>query len=150
MASGVFNSGSTGIADGSIDYLNDTIKVMLVTDGYTFNADHDDIDAVIAGEELTVSGYAGGFSGAGRKTLGSKTVTNDTTNDRTKFDAADPTAWTLATGEDVKAAIVYKHDTDDATSIPIFYQEFAAPIPTNGGTFTLSFHADGIDYIQNG
>jgi len=147
MASFTYNAGSKALQDGTVDWASDTIKIMLVTDAHTPDQDHDHIDD-IAGDEVSVSGYAGGFSGAGRKTLGSKTQTNDTTNDRTVYDAADPSAWTLAAGETVQAAVVYWHDTDDATSIPLFYLEFATPIATNGGSLTVPFDAAGIAYTQ--
>ena len=148
MASAVYNNGAKKIADGSIDFAADTIKIMLLaTDTpYSLDKDHDHIDDISA-SELSVSGYVGGFAGAGRKTLGSKTITADLTNDRVVFDAADPSAWTLASGKTVASAVVYWHDTDDATSVPLFFLDFTDTL-TNGGTFTVQFDANGIAYLQ--
>lgn len=143
MASFTFNAGSNAINDGSLDYLTDTMKVMLVT--VVPSQDDDNLSGFT---ELSVSGYVGGFAGAGRKTLGSKTVTNDDTLNRSILDAADPTAWTLATGGTVVGAVTYKHITSDAASIPLFFHDTGS-IPTNGSTFTLQWSADGLGYVQN-
>lgn len=147
MASLVFNEGSYGIQHRDIDYLSDTIEVILVKSTYTPNKD--DTQSVIAAAEISgVSGYTGGFGGSGRKTLASKTMTNDTTNDRTVYDAADPSAWTLGTGDTVGGALVTKKGSaSDATAKLLFFQDFT-DVPTNGSTFTLPFDAAGIAYTQ--
>lgn len=147
MASGVYNEGAYQLRNGgSVDFAADTIKVALVSSAYSFDKDHASMTTPAA-SEISVTGYASGFAGAGRKTLASKTTTKDTTNDRIVYDAADPSAWTLATGATVGGAVVYKHITDDATSVPLFFLDHA-DVPTNGGTFTLQFHADGMAYLQ--
>jgi hypothetical protein len=142
MASFTFNRGANSINDGSVDLLTGTIKVMLVT--VVPNQDDDNLSAFT---ELNVGGYAPGFAGAGRKTLASKTVTVDDTLNRSAFDAADPSAWTLAVGGTVVGAVAYDHLTSDALSTPLFFLDTGS-IPTNGSTFTLQFHADGIGYTQ--
>lgn len=149
MASSCYNAGIKGIQDRSIDLAADTIKIMLIgtATAYTFDKDHA-VMTTPAASELSVTGYTGGFAGAGRLTLASKTITNDTTNDRAVFDAADPAAWTLSTGGTVAAAIVYKHLTSDAVAVPIAFLDFT-DVPTNGSTFTVVFDANGIFYIQN-
>jgi len=148
MASFTYNAGSKGIADRTIDFINDTIKVMLIGTAtpYTPDKDHSSMTTPAA-SELSVTGYTPGFASADRKTLASKTITNDTTNDRTVYDAADPSSWTLSTGGTVAAAIVYKHLTSDALSTPIFYLD-TADTPTNGSAFTLIFDSLGIAYTQ--
>src|SRR5262245_788638 len=105
MSSLVYNGGSYGIIHRDVDYLNDTIEVILMKSTYTPNKD-DTNSVYSAGEISGVSGYTGGFGGAGRKVLASKTITNDTTNDRTVIDAADPSAWTLGTGDTVGSATI--------------------------------------------
>lgn len=143
MASFIFNAGSNAINDGSTDFLTDTVKVMLVT--VVPGQDDDNLSGFT---ELNVGGYAPGFAGAGRKTIAGKTVTNDDTSNRSKLDADDPSAWTLAAGGTVVGAVSYFHDTDDASSTPLFFHDTGS-IPTNGSTFTLQFHADGMGYAQN-
>lgn len=149
MASRAYNEGAYQLRKGgSVDYVADTIKVMLLANDtpYTFDADHDHVDDISA-SELSVTGYTSGFAGAGRKTLGSKTITKDTATDRLVYDAADPSVWTLAAGKTVTAAVIYWHSVDDATSIPLFYLDFT-DVPTNGFTFALTFSASGIAYDQ--
>ncbi len=150
MASGVFNIGATSIGDGAVDFLTDTIKVMLIGSDVAYAFDPDSTSMTTPGaSELTVTGYAAGFASADRRTLGTKTVASDMTNNRSTFDAADPAAWTLSTGETVEGAVVYKHLTSDALSTPLFFLDFTG-VPTNGSTFTLAFAAAGIAYLQNG
>jgi hypothetical protein len=149
MAGIVYNAGSKALQDGTVDFLGSgAVKFMLLTDAYTPNKDHADV-TTLAAAEVSVGGYTGGFGGAGRKALGTKTQTNDTTNDRTVYDAADPTAWTLAAGETVRYCAVIWENTDDDDSIPLFLNDFAeGDIDTNGGTFTYSCPAAGIAYTQ--
>lgn len=147
MASLVYNVGSYQLQHRDVDWLNDTIEVILVKSTYTPNKD--DTNSVYAAAEISgVSGYVGGFGGAGRKVLSGKTLTNDTTNDRTVYDAADPSAWTLAVGDTVGGAIIGKKGSaNDSTAVPLFFLDFA-DTPTNGSTFTIVFDANGITYTQ--
>lgn len=147
MASFTYNVGSYRIQDGTIDFASDTIEIILVKSTYT--PDKDDTNSVYSTAEISgVSGYTGGYGGAGRKVLGTKTITNDTTNDRTVYDAADPSAWTLGVGDTIGGAIIGKKGSaDDTTAIPIFFLDFT-DVPTNGSTFTLSFDASGIGFTQ--
>lgn len=145
MANFTYNIGSFKLADRTIDYASDTIEVIFTKSTYSPNKD-DTNSAYAAAEISGVSGYTGGWGGAGRKVLASKTITNDTTNDRTVYDAADPSAWTLGTGDTIGGAIIGKKGSaDDTTALPIFFIDLT-DTPTNGGTATLQFSADGIGY----
>lgn len=150
MASGAYNKGATDLQNRTIDWASDTIKVMPVKSSYTFDPDHSSMTTPTA-SELDCTGYTGGFAGADRKTLGSKTITQDDTNNRSVYDAADPSAWTLggAVNNTIGGFIVYKHLTNDAGSTPIFFCDIT-DLPTNGSTVTLQFAATGINYLQNG
>ena len=147
MASFTYNAGSLALQNGGVVWSSDTIEVILVKSSYTPN--RDDTNSVYSTAEISgVSGYAGGFGGAGRKVLASKTLTNDTTNDRTVYDAADPSAWTLGTGDTVGGAIIGKKGSaSDATATPLFFLD-VADTPTNGSSFALQFDALGIGYTQ--
>src|SRR3954462_14196609 len=115
MASFTYNIGSKSIIDRTVDFLADTIEVVLTKSTYTAN--RDDVTGTPAASEITgVSGYTGGFGGAGRKVLASKTITNDTTNDRTVYDAADPSAWTLGTGDTIGGAVIQKKGSASDTT----------------------------------
>jgi hypothetical protein len=155
MASYGYTTGVKEILDRTIDFVGDsTIKLMLLSNAtsYTYDPDHlvadtgganDPVDA-----ETNVSGYVRGWGGAGRKALASKTMTVDNTNNWVKIDAADPSAWTLASGQTVVAAIILKEGAaNDTTSRLIFYVDFT-DTATNGGTFTVTFNADGIATVN--
>lgn len=151
MASLVYNRAKNGMWGGNgaaISLLSDTIKVMLVTSAYTANPDHDYITASGAGtNEIVATNYTGAFGGAGRKTLASKTLTEDDTNDRSVFDAADVT-WTSiggATNATIAAAILVKEGTSDADSQLLVYIDIA-DTATNGGDITIQWNANGIFY----
>lgn len=146
MASFTFNLGSYSIAHRDIDYLNGTIKIMLLGTGYTPNANEASMTTPAA-SELSVSGYTPGFSSASRKTLIGKTISTDSTNHRTIFDADDPDSWTLGSGTTVVAAIVYWHNTSDALSIPLFYLDFT-DTASNSGIFNITFPTTGIGFTQ--
>ena len=148
MASRAYNAGVKAIADRTVDFAADTIEIVLVKSTYTMNPD--DVNGTPAASEITgVSGYTGGVGGAGRKVLASKTITNDTTNDRTVFDAADPSAWTLGAGDTIGGAVIQKKGSaSDATAVPLWFLDFTDVI-TNGSTFSIAFDALGIAYIQS-
>jgi len=148
MSSFTYNEGAHQLgSNGSVSWSADTIEIVLVKSTYTANKD--DTNTVLAAAEISgVSGYTGGFGGAGRKVLASKTHTKDTTNDRDTYDAADPSAWPLGTGDTVGGAVIQKKGSaDDTTAVLLFFLDFT-DVPTNGSTFTLSFDALGIGYTQ--
>jgi hypothetical protein len=149
MASIVYNSFKRDLADGTIDLPNDTIKVMLVDDSYTPDADHDFADDVSA-DELSGTGYAAGFGGAGRKTLASKSFSTDTANDRAEF-TADALVWSAIDAGTAKYAIFIKEITNDAASRLLFALDLdsgGSGIVTNGGDLTVTPNADG--FLQLG
>lgn len=147
MASGVYNVGSYQLQHRDVDFLNDTIEIIFVKSTYTFDKDHTNT-AYAAAEISGVSGYTAGYGGAGRKVLASKTLTNDTTNDRTVYDAADPSQYTLGTGDTIGGVIVGKKGSaNDTTAVPLFFIDIT-DTPTNGGTFDFAFAATGIAYTQ--
>lgn len=149
MASGLYNQALKEIQDGTIDLLTATLKVMLVTSSYTFNPDNQFVDEAGANDpidhELTGTGYVAGFGNSGRKTLASKAVNKDDTNNRAEFDAANLT-WTGIDAGICAAAIVIIEGTSDTDSKLIAYLDNATelPVTTNGGDFTLNWSAEGL------
>lgn len=140
MASVVYNHGSTKLQDRTIDFVAGTIKLMLVDNTYVPNKDEQNLTTAAA-KEISVSGYA-------RVTLGSKTITEDDTNDRTVYAAANPATYTLASGQTIGGWVVfYDPGTGDANCIPLFFND-CNDTPTNGGTFNAVFDANGIGYTQ--
>jgi hypothetical protein len=154
MASGGYNNGSTRFTDGTSPFLTTTLKCLLVATAvpYTFNPDDDVLDAGGANDihdaETTVTGYTGGFAGAGRKTLASKTVAVNDANNRTEFDCADVTWTALGAGQTLEAAVVAHEVTNDTLSVPLIYLD-PSNIPTNGGDITLQFASNGIYNLNN-
>jgi hypothetical protein len=140
----IYNCFKEWVMEGVYDLSSggDTLKITLHT-GYTPDIDADvDWADVSATEYGTANEYT-----AGGKTLGSQDVTLDTANDRGKFDAADVT-WTalgpLSPAAPSHAIIwddtVATTPTDDALICYIVLGTTA----TNGGDYTISFHANGI------
>lgn len=132
MAYFVYNEGAESLLDGSINWASDTIKARLVASSAT--PDKDDTD------------LATGYTAIGTdQTLGSKTRTKDTTNDRIVYDAANPTWTAVAGGSTIGWCIVYKDDGGDGVPIAALDIDNTA---TNGGDISVTFSADGIFYLQ--
>ncbi len=148
MASFVYNKAAQEMADGTIDLLTDTIKVMLVNSTYV-PARTDLVVDTGAGTdaesaEINVSGYTPGWGGSGRKTLGTKTLVVDQANNRAEFSAANETWASLGTGATIAAMIVIKEGgVNDTTSRLIAYLD-VTDTPTNGGNIAFTFDAEGI------
>jgi hypothetical protein len=142
----VFNLAKKLIADGTIDLLTDTIKIMLVGSTYTANADQDYVNPSSYQTELGGTGYAGGYGGSGRKTLASKVITEDDTNDRAEFVAA-PVTWTSINAGTAAGALIIRERaaTGDTMSELIGYVDSGGfPVTTNGGDFTITWSVEGI------
>jgi hypothetical protein len=136
MASGWYNSGKTDIFNGTIDLVADTIKVILVTAAYTPDADHDFASDLT--NELSGTGYTGGFNGSGRKTLASKAFSTDTAADRSEFTCAAIT-WTAINAGTARYMILVKEITNDAASRLIAWVDLGASgVVTNGGDITIT------------
>lgn len=137
MASFTTNRGardlSVGTAGTQITWASDTIKARLVASSFTPDKDN-----------TSMTGYTAIGTD---QTLGSKTFTEDTTNDRIVYDAADPTWTAVAGGSTVGWCVVFKFVSNDAGSTPIFILD-VADTATNGSDITIQFAATGIGYTQ--
>ena len=134
---GIMGTTTSGTPAAHINLTTDTLKVMLLSTAvpYTPDADHRFVASVVA-SETSVSGYTGGFAGAGRKTLASITLAADDANDRALLDAADITWTALGAGQTLAYAVLFKELTSDALSPLIALFDFT-DTPTNGGDITL-------------
>jgi hypothetical protein len=136
MANVIYNAFKVNVANGGIDLDTDTIKVMLVTSSYTPDQDnHDYVDDIT--NEVSGTGYT-----AGGATLASKTVTQDNTNNRMVFDAANVT-WSTATIT-ARGAVVYKDTGTASTSPLIAYYDFSVDKASSGGDFVVEWNAVGL------
>jgi hypothetical protein len=80
-----------------------------------------------------------------RVALTSEAVSDDDSNNRAEFDAADVTFSSLGNGtRQVQGALIYKHVTNDGDSIPICFVEFGSTVNPGGGTLTVAWNAEGI------
>lgn len=131
------NEALTSIVKGDIDFLNDTIVVILTTGAV-------DIDAVTYISDLTGELSGGGYT---RKTLASKTVTTDDTNDRTVADAAD-VQWTSLSGT-FRYIHVAQSTGVDSTSRVITTIDTGSSQTIDNGTYDITWPTSGVFYIQN-
>ena len=137
MASVIYNSFKANIASGVIDLDTDTIKVMLVTSGYTPNQDTDTTRANIT-NEVVGTGYT-----AGGSALTGTSVTQDNTGNQGVFDANDLT-WTTATIT-ARGAVLYKSLGGLASADPLIkYEDFGSDKTSTGADFSIQWNAQGI------
>jgi hypothetical protein len=125
----------------SVDWDTNTIKVSLHTSSYTPNEDTHDYVADLSAEVANGNGYT-----TGGVTLGSKTVTLDTTNNRLELSAANA-QWTSASFT-ARYAVVYKSTGNSATALLLGYVDFGGDETVSSGTFTITWDAEGILQIS--
>lgn len=142
MASNLYNPGLLKLLDGTVDFENDAIKVLLVDTNHTFDKTDEFVSDIVANEASNVSG-----TGYERKTLASKTITLDAANDRVEYDAANPSYTSINAGT-IAAAIVYKEGTGDSDS-PLLAQIDFADLVTNGSDVELQVNVDGLFTVTN-
>lgn len=128
-----------------IDFLNDDIQMGLATD--TFVEDQDDTVADdgsaddFASGEVSGTGYAAGYGGAGRQSLTSKTITVDNANNRVDIDAADVTFTGIDVGAVDKAVLLLEDHLgvagNDTETRIISSHDSGFPVTTNGGDLTV-------------
>ena len=135
MASFVFNAGADGLTSGgAITYASDTIKARLTASSVTPNKD-----------DTSMTGYTAIGTD---QTLGSKTKTKDTTNDREVFSSAAITWTAVAGGSTVGWVTIYKFSVNDAGSTPIAVID-VTDTPTNGSDLVLTPDGtNGLFYLQ--
>ena len=135
MANKIADNVTELLMNGDLDFAADTIQILLVDASFSWDPETDVFVSDIATlGELTGAGYE-------RKTLASKTVTQSA--GYTTFDAASPVWASIASGETIHGAVVYKFDTDDDAS-PIIAFLDVTNTPTNGQQVTFDFAATGI------
>jgi len=133
----VFNEAITSIGKCEINYLTDTVVVLLLTDA-------PDIDADTYLADLTGEVTGGGYV---RRTLASKTITTDDTNDRAIFDAAD-VQWTALTAA-FRYIVVAQSTGVDATSRCITTIDIGSTQNIDAGTYDITWPVSGVFFIQN-
>lgn len=130
MANVFYPEAKDAILSGSIDLLNDDIRVVLVDlADYTYNAAHDFLDDVPVAARVSTS-----------PALANKTVSAGV------FDA-DDTTFSAVSGDVSEALIVYKHTGVDGTAQLIAFLDTGVtglPVTPNGGDINVAWNASGI------
>lgn len=129
----VYNDAKEQLLRGTVNFATGTLMVALLA-GYTPNIDSHDTFSDVSGNEESGTGYT-----AGGEQLGGQAVAQDNTNDRASFDATDVT-WTGLDVGTPSHAVLYEDDT--SSQFLIAYWELGRA--SNGGNYTLQWHADGI------
>lgn len=136
----IYNDFKEQCLKGTHDLVNDTIQITLHT-GYTPNIDTHQVWADVSSTEYgTGSGYtAGGIALAG------KAVAQDDTNDRASFDATSPTWSSLgALSPATPSHAIIWNNTPTSPADPLICYVLLGTTATNGGNYTIDFHANGI------
>lgn len=132
MANTLYDKARQRFLEGQFDWLNDTIKVYLVSNqGYTVDvANHNNVSDV----------------GPSARIAGPVTLTNKSTAGGAA-DANDCT-FTAVSGNTINAIIIYKEDSTEATSPLICYIDTATglPITPNGGDIIVTWD-NGVNKI---
>lgn len=137
MADLIYNSFKRDIMNGSIDLDTDTIKVMLVTATYT-----PDQDAHTKRSDVTNEVVGAGYV-AGGSALTGVTVTADNTDNEGVFDAND-LSWATSTIT-ARGAVLYKSRGGASSADELIcYVDFGSNITSTGGTFLITWNAEGI------
>lgn len=147
MADVVFNIAKKMLLDATLDLDTDTLKAVLVMTNTTADTeiDADTVSAITTLDEYDGSGFTWGHGNTGRKTVGSKTVTVDDTDDEGVFDSTADITWSslgAGTRANQGMLLIREGTTNDTDAIPIAF--FDASFTGNGGDVTIQFNAEGI------
>lgn len=140
MASFCYIPAKVELWDGTIDLNTHDIRILLVMTNTTADTEND--KQFIAGfttlDEMDGATYA-------RIALTGEAVNQDTPNSRAEFDANDVNWPTLGNGtRQVQGAVIFRFVTNDADSYNIFFIDLAPNVNPGGGSFTISWNAEGI------
>lgn len=160
--SDIYNGTKTGFMDGGsgssvyaasempLNLTGDTIGVLLGSDdtAYSFDADDGDYVGDILDGGTTATEFTGTYT---PQSIGSKTITEDTSNNRAEFDGGDVTFSSLD-GDTIQFALVAKQVGGDWTTygndpLVAYITSADFPLSTNGGDVTISWDAEGIVHI---
>ena len=141
MASITTNYLRKQLLTAGIDIENDAgVKAMLLSTAYTPNKDHDFVNDISA-NELSGTGYTGGFGGSGRKALVNRVLVQDDTGDVAYLDCDDLT-WSAINAGTIGHIAIVKEITNDAASVIIAIID-VADVTTDGGNYTWQVATDG-------
>lgn len=125
MANAHYAKGAEKVLSGAIDYVTDTIKVMLVKNTYAQNLSTDEFVADISAHRLNTD-----------QTLAGKSITAGV------VDAGDVTFTAVTAGDTSEGVVIYKDTGSEATSPLLHYIDTITgfPLATNGGNITVQWN----------
>lgn len=136
-----YNSAKDRLGGGVTVWTTAALKVLLVNATYSpVNTDVFVSTAVASSAEIVATNYTGGFAGAGRKTLGTKSHAVVQGSNRAELYGILPT-WTAlggGTNATIVGAVLFEEITSDAGSPLIAYFALTSTL-TNGGDFTVAW-----------
>lgn len=149
MASGFTQKGKLEIAQQNLDLVNEaSLKLVLVDDGYVHDNTRDLVDDGsvddVASHEISVTGYTGGFGGAGRRVPANRVLNRDDPGEEIEFDFDDETWTSLGSGVTIGGVALIVEKTADTDSWVVAYDELSSNVATNGGDITYSPSAEGL------
>jgi hypothetical protein len=135
----VYGSAVAHLGDADIDWVADTIKIMLVTSSYTPDLDAHDFRNDVT-NEVSGTGYT-----AGGATLSGKAVTVVGGSNETQFDA-DNVTWTgLDLSSAARYAVLYKARGGASSADELIgYVDLDSDRDPNGGNLTITWPSDGV------
>ncbi len=126
MANSLYTKGKEALLSAGFNLSTDTIKAVLLSNGYTPNLATDQYLSTVATYRVT---------GTTDQTLGTKAITSGI------FDAADVT-WTAVAGGATGSYVAIYKDTGNAATSPLlalFDTITNFPVTTNGGDITVQW-----------
>jgi len=142
MASGCYTKGIEDVLKNNTDLDSSDMRIMLVKDTYTYSVGHTFVDDGTsndpASHELTVTGYA-------RIALANEAV--GISGSSVYFDANDVSWASLAAGETIGGAVIFRHTGTDTTAPLLVYIQLG-PKATDGGALNIGFAGTGIFFIN--
>lgn len=146
MASNIKNIAMSRLMSAlmDLDEAGDDMRAILCMTNTTADTDVDgDNTDDLTLDEMDGANYA-------RKTLDNQTVTTDDANDRAEFDADDLVYTSLGNGtRQIQGVLIHEHITDDTSSFPFAWIEFASTVNPGGATLTVQFNAEGIVQLSS-
>lgn len=147
MANTLYTKFLEQMALGNIDWSTAVVRAMLErsTSTYSVDKDHEDRGDLASFVEITASGYA-------RANIPSAGVELDHANDRIELDGGSIGFGSIASGQTVKAMVVYIQtggdDTtpNDDTLVVYIDTDSGAQLPkaTGGGAFNVNPNSEGL------
>jgi hypothetical protein len=142
MASLTYNPAKVSFAKAEIDWVDDTVRAVLLTSAYTPNQDTHQYWSDISANE-----FSGGSYPAGGISLANKAVTQDNTNDRAVLDS-DDVQFTGVTGTFRYVALVQWTGVAATSRLIRLIDPEGANITLTVGTYDLTVPVGGWISLQ--